>query len=438
MPAITSSIQVAEGVSVFTYEGREGFFLRRWNKHSRSYKVRKIKGVVTQAEALIASQQALVQLDASKVIKSSRTHTGLLTKEIEEFLRWESKRVDAGFKNERAHMRRKTSLMWFASYLEQQNIEYASEIREGTLDDYLYFRKNVRRNTCKIELKDIGVFIRHWLMKNRLISNELGQSPFLIPRITITDDELDANPAITPNDYQTINLYLRGEFQERFGTFKGKYTRRMFYTYVHILKNSGCRPSELLAVRLKDIEITNPKRWSVSNEEWEDDYKLKIHIRKSKTGKRRDVICRSNSGKHLLEFLDYQKKHMKMHYPKCQMSLDSLLFGRPELHLEKTYHYRYLDNNWNQVREALEGQLEGNRFSSRPYTLYSTRATFIEECIADNLDVYLVARLCGNSVGIIQKYYDRHDVIKRASEIQELPIGVTKPREPEVVNVLEV
>jgi len=52
--------------------------------------------------------------------------------------------------------------------------------------------------------------------------------------------------------------------------------------------------------------------------------------------------------------------------------------------------------------------------------------------------VYLVARLCGNSVDVIQKHYDRHDVLKRAEEVQSLPIGRQKPPEVETINVLDI
>ena len=93
---------------------------------------------------------------------------------------------------------------------------------------------------------------------------------------------------------------------------------------------------------------------------------------------------------------------------------------------------------WHDIRSALHNQIEGNRFSERPYTLYSLRSTFIEDCIADGLDVYLVARLCGNTVAVIQKHYDRHDVLKRAEEVQSLPFGKTKPPEVEMIDVMSI
>ena len=259
-----------------------------------------------------------------------------------------------------------------------------------------------------------------------------------IPRITIGDDELDANTAITPDDYKVINSHLRSQFVQNATTCSGEYSRRMFATYVHLLKNSGCRPSELLGIRFNDVEITNPKRWSESKQKWEDVFKLKIHIRKSKTGKRRDVLCRSNAASNLLEFFKYQRAWMISNNCTFTIKEDSLIFGNPKEHLDKTLTYRPFDEYCDEVRKSIHSQLEGNRFSERQYTLFSLRSTFIQDCITTGLDVYLVARLCGNSVDVIQRHYDRHDVLKRADEVQSLPTGKTKPPEVETIDVMSI
>ena len=436
MPAIQSSITVEDGISVFTYaKGKEGWFVRKWNKHERRYRIKKIDGATTQQEALANFYKALVSFEQSPQrvnVKKEIDAGASIADLVQEFVKLEEQRVEAGLKDDQAQVRRTQSLARMLDYLKAKMITYPHQIDGVTWEDYPLWRKDVMKGTRKTELKDIGAFCRNFLLPRGYISNEIAMGKHFIPSITITDDELDANPAITPEDYATINRYLRGDYLKA-KTYRGAYTRRMFYSFVHILKNSGCRPSELLAVRRKDIEITNPKRWSETLQEWVDDYKLKIHIRKSKTGKKRDVVCRSNAGEHLLEFLNYQRKHLDEYYPRVITDGESLVFGKPADHLEKTYAYRYIDTQWEEVRMMLNPQLSGNKFSDRPYTIYSLRSTFIEDCITDGLDVYLVARLCGNSVSIIQKAYDRHDVVKRAEEIQALPIGKQKP--PEVITV---
>ena len=437
MPAIHTSIPVETGISVFCYaKEREGWFVRKWNKSERRYRIKRIEGATTQAEALATFYKALVAFEqAPQRNNRKRSEGATLVELVEEFRVFEEQRVSAGLKDYNASIRRVQSMKKMLEYFEVKEIIYPSQIDAMTFEDYPVFRKSAMKATRKTELKDIGAFCRMFLVPRGYLTNELAMGKTFLPRVRINDDELDANPAITPNDYKVINTYLRGAFISGATTYKGEYTRRMFYCFIHILKNSGCRPSELLAVRRKDIEITNPQRFSESKQKWEDDFKLKLHIRKSKTGKRRDVLCRSNAASNLLEFLKFQKKWMKTNGFTFTPKDDSLLFGKPDELFEKTLAYRHLDSYWEQVRMELKDKLEGNRFSERKYTIYSLRSTFIEDCITANLDVYLVARLCGNSVDVIQKYYDRHDVLKRAEEVQKLPIGRKKPAKPETVDI---
>ena len=129
-------------------------------------------------------------------------------------------------------------------------------------------------------------------------------------------------------------------------------------------------------------------------------------------------------------WLEFQSSYMRKNYPRFKLTDEHLVFGKPEELLEKTFDHNYLLQVWRQqIFLPLKGEdlLEMNSFSERDYTLYSLRSTFIEQCITDGLDIYLVARLCGNSVEIIQKHYDRHDVLKRAEEVQHIERG-TKPK----------
>ena len=437
MPAIHTSVTVDEGISVFRYaKARDGWFVRKWSKPERRYRIKRIEGATTQEEALANFYKALLTFEqAPQRSNRKRSDSATLVELVEEFRLFEEQRVSAGLKDYNASIRRVQSMKKMLEYFEAKEIVYPSQIDGMTFEDYPVYRKSAMKATRKTELKDIGTFCRLFLVPRGYLTNEIAMGKTFLPRIRINDDELDANPAITPNDYKVINNYLRTEFIAGATTYKGEYTRRMFYCFIHILKNSGCRPSELLAVRRKDIEITNPQRFSESKQKWEDDYKLKLHIRKSKTGKRRDVLCRSNAASNLLEFLKFQRKWMASNNFTFTPNDDSLLFGKPDDYFEKTLAYRHIDSYWEQVRQALKDKLEGNRFSERKYTIYSLRSTFIEDCITDNLDVYLVARLCGNSVDVIQKYYDRHDVLKRAEEVQKLPIGKTKPAKPETIDL---
>ena len=443
MPAIRESVTVEQGISVFAYASlKEGWYVRKWNKAERRYRIKRIEGAETKEQALANFYKALVSFeqDRQRVNKKVIINSDVapLTQIVDDFNKFELDRVAAGLKDDQAQERRVQSLKRMLEYLEVKEIVYPNQIDGTTWEDYPVFRKHVKKNTRKTELKDIGAFCRNYLLPRGYLTNEVAMSRHFIPTIVINEDDLDANPAIVPEDYETLRKHLRKDFINQGHGYKSRYTRRMFYSFIHILKNSGCRPSELLAVRRRDIEITNPKRWSETFQEWEDDHKLKMHIRKTKTGKKRDVICRSNAGKHMLDFLNAQRKYLDEHLPSVITDGDSLIFGIPGEHFHKTLTYRRFDDLWDMVRTDVAKSLIGNRFSDEPYTIYSTRSTFIEQCIADGLDVYLVARLCGNSVGVIQRYYDRHDVLNRADEIQAIEYGKRKPPEVEVIDLADV
>ena len=439
MPAINVVIPIEDGVSVFNYaKDKEGWFVRKWQKAERRYRIKKIRGADTQAEAMASFYKVLVEFNETThkphKKQSNPAKQRTIEEEVKTFIRDEAVRVEAGFKDAEAAKRRRQSLKQLLDYLKVKDITYPRQITEDTMEDYPIFRNERAANTIKTDLKDISVFIKHHLLRYKLISNEVGASPYLIPKIRITDEMLDANPSITHNDYNIINNHLRGKFQD-VPTTKGIYTRRMFYTFIHILKNSGCRPSELLAIRLKDITITNPKRWSESKQEWEDDLKVSLFIRKSKTGKKREVLCRSNAGQHIYDFLKFQANYIRNFF-SFPITPDTEVFKKPEEAFNKGYSYRYLNDLWaSEVMTPLCGQLEMNRFSERTYTIYSLRSTFIENCVEAGLDVYLVAKLCGNSVAIIQKFYDRHDVLKRASEVQAINYGKEKRPEIETISL---
>ena len=189
MPSINETVSIEDGVTVFNYaKGKEGWYVRKWNKQERRYRVKRIKGVTTKEEALANFYKVMVAFEdkpQKEHTKQSNPHTirqGLLTDEVQTFLRNEEDRVRAGFKAEVSHIRRKQTMKTLLKYLEVKGIEYPHQINETTFDDYVLFRTNLELTSIRTELKDIGVCVRHHLLKNRLISNEVGTSPFLIPK----------------------------------------------------------------------------------------------------------------------------------------------------------------------------------------------------------------------------------------------------------------
>ena len=445
MARIAETYEVMDGRgTVYRHEGETKWRYREFNAAKKSYRTGLITGATTRDEAIAKAFEVVLRWTKTEPVKKPRTQVSrrksepTIEEEIKEFLRNEEKRVMAGEKDDQAHIRRIQSMRTLIKFCEANKISKPSQIDLHTFSDWSTFRINVAKNTRKTELKDISVFIKFHLRRKGLVTNELAFEPDLLPRIQITDDDLDANPAISQKDYDVINYFIRNDWRHSAQNHKGVYFRRYFHCLVHLLWNSGMRISELLAIRMKDITITNPRRWSESKKEWEDDFKLSLFVRKSKTGKKRDVLLTSNAADNLIEFRKFQNDYISRHKP-FTITQDSLLFGKPDEFLEKTYNHCYLDQVWRQqIITPLKKELEGNKFSEKDYTLYSLRSSFIEKQIVKGLDVYLVARLCGNSVKTIQKHYDRHDVLKRATEIQHIERGRKKRPEMETIDVLSL
>jgi hypothetical protein len=80
--------------------------------------------------------------------------------------------------------------------------------------------------------------------------------------------------------------------------------------------------------------------------------------------------------------------------------------------------------------EGVENGIKGNRFSSKRYTIYSMRSTFIENNLAKGMDIFLLARICGHSIAILMKHYERLDIRRRSREITRIEYGKKryKPR----------
>ena len=110
-------------------------------------------------------------------------------------------------------------------------------------------------------------------------------------------------------------------------------------------------------------------------------------------------------------------------------SEDSLVFGKPG-EMDKTFMHHNLNQVWRQkICAPLKSQFEGNAISHRDYAIYSLRSTFIEGCIYDGVDIYALTALCGSSVKTLQRYCDRHHVLKKVEQMQDIKRGRTK-REP--------
>ena len=56
-------------------------------------------------------------------------------------------------------------------------------------------------------------------------------------------------------------------------------------------------------------------------------------------------------------------------------------------------------------------------------SIYSMRSTFIENNLVAGMDIFLLARICGHSVQMLTKHYERIDIRMRAEEITHINFG---------------
>lgn len=148
-----------------------------------------------------------------------------------------------------------------------------------------------------------------------------------------------------------------------------------------------------------------------------------IHIRKSKTKSQREVPAKC--GRELRRWKDFIFKFITDTKRKHLPDGDSCVFGNCDNDY-RPYSHCFYSQAWSEgVREPLHGQLKGHPFSDKHYTLYSMRATFIEDNLLQEggCDVFYLARVCGHDVKILQRHYERITVRERAGELKQIPYG---------------
>ena len=103
-------------------------------------------------------------------------------------------------------------------------------------------------------------------------------------------------------------------------------------------------------------------------------------------------------------------------------------------HTDKPYPYSQYSLAWSDLRTNLSLVLSPVR-SEKKYTLYSLRSSYITNQIDEGKDIYLIKKITGHSLEMLQRHYDRSDVRKRTAEAVARTIG--KKKEKKVVISLE-
>ena len=383
-----------------------------------------------------------------------------IDKAIDDYIEKLRDRVEANDLNELTFRDlMQTYIVHLKPYCFLEGIKSTADINLESFHNYPLYRKGCSKLTKNKEARQIKGFVDNYLAIKKLIDVDVATSKKLIPLSKVKQEDLDANPAINEEDWKKINSWIRNVYVKNTDSnlrSSVHYWRYLFWHFTLVMKNSGARPNELLNLRWKDIQIEDVGRisqskkqeeieeleaegidvvgededleanaWAVSPDAFGREERLIAHIfiRTSKTGKQREVP--TNLGKAFKRFKEYQERYIKENQLDVAITPTTLIFGNPHKYYSK-YTYPNFTSSWHKCMQELSGQLVGHKFSDRPYTIYSMRSTFIENGLLSGMDVFLLSRICGHSVDMLQRHYERIDVKERAEEITQINYGQKK------------
>ena len=499
------------------------FFYREWNKEKRCYRSKVIEGASTMEEAKALAPQVAIELAQDLAVKPPTPNNidplDLIAREeklqrakeklfnqkkkedkpkiniekaLDDWLKQQEKRVSAGEFAESSYEHKYNCCRHIRFYLRHKKLTLTNHINETSFDDYCIFRlkDTDKRLIIQRELSVLGEFIKSYLVKNKYVEARLWMDGQFLPKIEVRQSDRDANPAINPEDWDTIIKYVRYEWRkeayepsklpssnqfrkevkivDKKTEKKSIWFRNMFWNWILVAKNSGMSPEEICKLKWKNVEIVDvgrisntkaqeeweqvmgeaqadgvdldieapefkdPSEWAPEGTEWGREERLIAYITtmRAKTQDYREIPC--NLGHVFKRWRDFIKSQTDQ-----PIKGDDYVFA--QIHNEmKQPNQRKIGQHWRWICDYLmsEGKLKGHKFSDRPYTLYSMRSTFIENHILRGTDAYLLARICGNSVATIMQTYERIDIRKRTKELTDIEFG-SKKGNPETISLFD-
>jgi len=467
MPAIAIRRPVLEGrAEVVSYErDPSAFYLRLYVKEKRSYKTRLIEGVTTLEAACAASLDVYIAIGAGTAPQKRGTKTGTKLRPVnqdllvwlERYLIHERDRFDAGLiKASTLKNKEETLNKHLKAYLLQQGLHKASDLKVGCFDRYEIFRSEATALTRRKELSIISSFV-DFLIKNRLLDPYEAAQKSLVPKIRLKDSDFDSNPPFRDEEeWRTILKHIRRWVKqaEDHPNPRTLHFRRMFWSLMLLLRNSGMRPVEARQLRWKDLEFENVGRISQRQREADlgelqsqgidpieltdyerealgrvDRYVVHIRVLQSKTGAMREITC--NAAESLARWRKWQRQYLADHEAQFRcvglstskaadglpsIAEDVLVFALPDKAGWKLSPYNTLNVRWRELMKRAAPELKGPQLSEHPYTIYSCRSSRAQELMDLGVDVYLAATQLGHSVAVLEKIYARLPQRKRATK----------------------
>ena len=471
MPKIHSKTKVLSGrAEVIAYERDPStFYYRELVTGTKTYRTRKLTASTFEAAQLEAvDAYAALRVAPAETLKTvastppTTTSARGVKKVIQDYLRQLSgqvraKQISEGTYDVAESVIYKLVLPFFV----ENNVVKTSDIEIDTFQKYVMWRQatakgrhGVLKNgegvtalTLSKELQQIKKWVTHYLVPHKLIKTDIASDKRFIVYPKVRAEDLLANPAINPTDWEAITTYVRKEWRGDEAKYrKGYWSRTMFWNWMLISKKTGARPEELLKLKWKDIEYEDIGRFSktAQKEKIQEMMSLGIPIdednldelgqvsneiahivlKSAKTGQPRIVSC--NCVYVLERWLKFQKNWAKENDYTYEVNPNSLVWECP-YNQGKTLTYSRYKQLWIEIRDKVGKHLKGHVFSDDPYTIYSFRSTFIEDSLLAGRDIFLIAKAAGHDVKTLMKYYERIGPRKRSREMTDFQYGA-KPK----------
>lgn len=418
------------------------YFYKQWVKEQKKYVQRQIPNASSMDEAVIGCLDVAFKLKEElgnpelKPARKKSSHTNKSTPKesisgaIEGWIAIEQERADAELISEGTVKSLANTLRKHVQpYLEGEGIYYTDAITPSTFDGYLIYRSDTTPMVRSQELKRIKTWLRKYCAKRGLVKTEWLVSDDFLPKQVVKETDRLKNPAINPDDWNTITVFVKKWRDEVKHNTNQRYWywRNLIWHFILFSKNSGMSPEEVIKMKWRQIELIDEGRWDSKGERqvWEVAY---VSTTRSKTQATREIPV--NQARELRRWREFVLEQCKL-YDLPMPNANTEVFGNPfprsgSKEGWRPYHRSMFSAAWKELMERLDGQLKGHRHSPHPYTQYSMRSSFIEDHLLKGTSVVEVARMAGHNIVETQRSYERLDLRKRGGELTKPKFGTKK------------